>query len=79
MAKTIKDELKELRFEFQLSDDINSADEDPCAELTEEEKQEYFMLKQLKSINTIKNCLVFLTSLTVISIVATVLFFLANS
>ena len=40
-------------------------------ELTQEEKLEYITLKQLKMISTIKNCVVFFTALTVISMVIT--------
>lgn len=41
------------------------------SELTQEEKFEYITFKQLKMINTIKNCVVFFTALTVISLVIT--------
>lgn len=116
MAKSIKEELKELRYEFQLLEKVPCSDEDTkkyreymqngtplpngidysknygvgnefeyffytvnVPELSEEEKQEYLMLKKLRSINTIKKCVVFFTTLTVISIVSTILLFLANS
>ena len=38
-------------------------------EITHEEIQEYCALKQLKTLNTIKNCALFFTGLTVVSIV----------
>ena len=45
-------------------------------DISQEELQEYCMLKQTKNINTIKNCVVFFTVLTVISLVRTVISFL---
>lgn len=40
-------------------------------DLTQEEKLEYIAFKQLKMINTIKNCTVFFTVLTVVSLLIT--------
>ena len=41
--------------------------------LSDTEKQEYIMYKQLQNIKTIKGCVVFFTVLTVISLIATLL------
>ena len=40
-------------------------------ELNSEERMEYILLKQFQQIKTIKNCVVFFTVLTVISLIAT--------
>ncbi|MBO4868354.1 MAG: hypothetical protein J5585_01445 [Clostridia bacterium] len=45
-------------------------------ELTDAEKQEYIKYKELLHIKTIKNCVVFFTVLTIISLVATVVILL---
>lgn len=115
MAKTIRGELKELKYEFQLLEKVACSDDDTkkyreymqngtplpagieysknygvgnefeyyfytvnIPDLSNEEKQEYIMLKKLKSIDTIKKCVVFFTTLTVISIISTILLFLTN-
>ena len=41
--------------------------------LTQEEIEEFIKLKQLKLLNTIKNCVVFFTTLTVIGLIITFL------
>lgn len=46
------------------------------SELSEEEKQEYIQLKKTSYIETIKNCAIFFTVLTVISLVITFFFML---
>lgn len=46
------------------------------AELTDEEKKEYLTYKKLSLLKTIKNCVVFFTVLTIISLVACVFFIL---
>ena len=45
-------------------------------EMTHEEIQEFCMLNQIKHLKTIKNCVVFFTVLTVLSLVATILILL---
>lgn len=45
-------------------------------EVTHEEIQEFCMLKQIKYLKTIKNCVVFFTVLTVLSLITTVLLLL---
>ena len=45
-------------------------------ELTDAEKQEYIQYQELLHIKTIKNCAVFFTVLTIISLVATVILLL---
>ena len=45
-------------------------------QLTDAEKQEYIQYKELLHIKTIKNCVVFFTVLTVISLIATVILLL---
>ena len=47
-------------------------------ELTPEERLEYITFKQLKMLNTIKNCVVFFTTLTVISMVITFFTLMSN-
>ncbi len=47
-------------------------------ELTQEEKIEYITFKQLKMISTIKNCVVFFTVLTVISMIITFFALMSN-
>ena len=47
------------------------------ADLTEEEISEYLKFKKLDMIQTIKNCVLFFTIMTVISIVASIIFFLS--
>lgn len=47
-------------------------------ELTPEERLEYITFKQLKMLNTIKNCVVFFSTLTVISMVITFFTLMAN-
>lgn len=37
--------------------------------LSDQEKSEYILLKQLKSIETIKKCMIFFTALTIISLI----------
>ena len=45
-------------------------------EISHEELHEYCLLKQTKHLNTIKNCVVFFTILTAISLFATIILFL---
>lgn len=48
------------------------------AELSKEEIDEYLALKKLSLLNTIKNCSVFFVVLTIISLLITLLYSLAN-
>lgn len=42
-------------------------------DLTHEQRQEYILLRQYEKIKTIKNCVVFFTVLTIISLVASII------
>ena len=46
--------------------------------ITHEELQEYCSLKQIKNLNTIKNCVLFFTALTVIFLFATIILFVSQ-
>lgn len=46
--------------------------------LTQEEKMEYMVFKQLKMLKTIKNCVVFFTTATIVFLVITLLSFMSN-
>ena len=48
-------------------------------ELTPEERLEYITFKQLKMLNTIKNCVVYFTSVSIISAILALLSFMSNS
>lgn len=73
-------ELPKGVFRYKYFDDSESNEEfytiyDP--NLTEQEIIEYLTYKKLKILNTIKNCVVFFTVLTVIALVVYLLFLLS--
>lgn len=59
-------------------DTVYSTDDAYCviseAELTPEEKAEYVEIKRLRYLKTIKNCLVYFTTLSVISLAMSILY-----
>ena len=62
----------------QRNDNLNKFFRVVPMDISHEELQEYCLLNQTKNLNTIKNCVVFFTILTVISLIATVFLLLSQ-